>query len=393
MGRSLRALLDAHTMRVCGVMSGTSTDGLDIAVVDIAEQNGHLATTLQLFLTQPYNAAMRETLFALQRAPSLDLLARANVAFGVFTAHAIIAACRAKNVAASSIDLIGSHGHTVVHAPTHQSMFDVNVGGTMQIGSPAAIAAHAGIVTVGDFRVADVALGGQGAPLMPYVDYRLLAHATEGRVALNIGGIANVTLLPAGARPEQVTGYDTGPGNMVIDALCRRLFDRPFDPDGRIAREAHGVDERLLAQLLDDAYFAAPPPKSTGRERYGDAFVGELIDTAAKRSIDSGVLLRTATELTARTIAAQVDRAAGAIGVRTLIVSGGGARNGFLVERLETLLPRIAVRASDTFGLPIDAKDAIGFAVLAFECVRGRAASLPSVTGASRAAVLGTICQ
>jgi anhydro-N-acetylmuramic acid kinase len=393
MGRSLHQLLHAERLRVCGVMSGTSTDGLDIAVVDLREVDGRPLMELTFFVSEPFNDATRSALFALQVAPSLESITRAHVAFGVAIAHAITMACHRHHIDIASIDLVSSHGHTVMHAPERKEALGVRAGGTMQIGAPSAIAATLGIVAVGDFRVSDVALGGQGAPLMPYVDYRLLAAADRGRVALNIGGIANVTVLAPACAAAEVVGFDTGPGNMVIDELCLHFYNKPYDANGEIAAGASGVDEVLLDHLLADPYFHREPPKSTGREQFGSGYVQTLIALGAQRSIAADVLIRTATELTARTIADAIGSSVRGWPSATVIVSGGGAHNHFLMSRLAALLPTCTVERSDAHGLPVDAKEAMGFALLGFECIRGTAASLPSVTGAARAAILGVICQ
>jgi anhydro-N-acetylmuramic acid kinase len=237
-----------------------------------------------------------------------------------------------------------------------------------------------------------MAAGGQGAPLVPMVDFLLLRHEREGRVALNIGGIANITVIPAGARPEEVFGFDTGPGNMVIDALVRHTTEgkKTCDAAGRMA--AHGkAIESLLARLMSFPYFRREPPKSAGREQFGDWFVKEFFLTRRAKHAD---LLRTATELTARTIAQAIERFVfPRVKVHRLIVSGGGAHNRLLVSRLGELLPNLSVDLSDKYGLPVDAKEAIAFAVLADRTLHGLPGNLPSVTGARRPVVLGKLTR
>ena len=238
----------------------------------------------------------------------------------------------------------------------------------MQIGEAAVIAMRTNIATMSDFRVGDMAAGGKGAPLAPFLDYRLFRSDTIGRAALNIGGIANVTVIPAGATPGQVVAFDTGPGNMVMDALCP-----PYDMDGQQAR-AGTVNEELLALLLRDPYYNAPPPKTAGREQYGVEF------------LRSGIDIATAAELTARTIAIAIRRYSW---IEEVIVSGGGAHNGFLMERIRALLPNQKVVTSVEFGVNIDAKEAVLFALLAHESYHSRPCNVPSATGARMAVVLG----
>jgi anhydro-N-acetylmuramic acid kinase len=271
-----------------------------------------------------------------------------------------------------TIELIGSHGQTIFHEGEPAEFLGREIASTLQIGEAAVIAARTGIETIADFRPADIAAGGTGAPLVPFLDYQLFQHPTVARIALNIGGIANITVIPANAGPEDVIAFDTGPGNMVIDALAP-----PFDRDGERAR-AGRVNEALLACLLAEPYYHRDPPKSCGREQYGAEFIRETqVDVA------------TATELTVRTIALAVARYPA---TREVIVSGGGARNTFTMERLRSLLkPRVTTSAE--FGIDPDAKEAILFAVLAYQTYRKRAGNLPSATGARKPAILGKISR
>jgi anhydro-N-acetylmuramic acid kinase len=277
------------------------------------------------------------------------------------------------------------------------------VTSTLQIAEPAVIAERTGVPVAGDFRPADMAAGGQGAPLVPLVDYLLLRDARRGSVALNVGGIANFTVIPAGAKPEQVFGFDTGPGNMIINGLVRHFTGgkKTFDAGGRWAERGR-VLEPLLNELLRYPFFLQVPPKSAGREQFGEPFIKRFfLNHRRGRQED---LLRTATELTARTIADALDRfvlggvqggkrrvAATVPGIDRLIVSGGGAHNRFLVSRLAQILPRLRVQLSDAYGLPVDAKEAIAFAVLADRTMHGLPGNLPTVTGARRTVVLGRI--
>jgi anhydro-N-acetylmuramic acid kinase len=249
------------------------------------------------------------------------------------------------------------------------------------------IAERTGIPVVSDFRPRDIAAGGHGAPLVPFVDYLLFRHRRLGRVALNIGGIANITAIPGGATADQVVAFDTGPGNMVIDALVSEYTKGKlkFDRDGRLAAKGH-VDKRLLDKLLAGSYYRKHPPKTAGREQYGREYVEKLLATGLL-ALD---LIATATALTAATVALAIERFA-PMRVDELIVSGGGARNPRIMDHLAAFLPSVAIATSSDFGIDIDAKEAIAFAILGYQTWRRRASNLPSATGARRAVVLGKI--
>jgi anhydro-N-acetylmuramic acid kinase len=349
-------------MRVAGLISGTSADGIDVAVVDIEETIQVLANK-----TIPYPPEVRNAILSVSNAAThTATIARLNFLLGELFAEAL----QKTGVPLDTIQLIGSHGQTIFHEGEPTEFLGRKIASTMQIGEAAVIAERTGIETIADFRPADIAAGGKGAPLVPFLDYQLFRHPEVARVALNIGGIANVTVIPANARPEDVIAFDTGPGNMVMDALAP-----PFDRDGERAR-AGRVNDALLQKLLADAYYHRDPPKSCGREQYGAEFVR-----------DSGLDVATAMELTVRSIALAIQRYPA---TREVIVSGGGAHNICLMERLRALLkPRVTTSAE--FGIDVDAKEAILFAVLAHETHQRRAGNLPSATGARKAVILGKI--
>jgi len=350
-------------------MSGTSLDGIDVAIVDL---RGSKVSSLA-FRSTPYSRATREAILAVSNAETQTwAISRLNFLLGELYAKAVLETCRAARVPLKSIDLIGLHGQTIFH--------ESGVS-TMQIGESAVVAERTGIRVVSNFRERDIAAGGQGAPLVPYVDYLLFRHRRIGRVALNIGGIANITVISAGAKPEQVIAFDTGPGNMVIDALAsvKTVGRQRYDKDGRIAQSGT-IQPWLLAALLSHPYFAQKPPKSAGREQFGREYVSRLLATR----LPLADLIATATELTARSIARAIPE-----GMHELIVSGGGVHNRHLMNRLRVLLSSMKVVTSSAHGVDPDAKEAIAFAILAREHVRGRPANLPSATGARRAVVLG----
>lgn len=363
-------------MRIAGVMSGTSLDGVDVAVVDIAGKKIRTVT----HATMPYPPATRERILAVSSAADIS---RLNFELGELYAKAVAAACRRGKVPLESLDLVGCHGQTIYHEGGGSR------ANTLQIGEASVIAERLGIPVVSDFRTRDIAAGGQGAPLVPFADFLLLAGAKWNRVALNIGGIANITAIPAGSRPEDVVAFDTGPGNMVVDGLVRRYTGgkRRFDRGGQIARRG-AVNHHLLNELLRDRYYRAAPPKSAGREQFGAAFLERLLATG----LPLPDLIATATALTAATVAEGVERfVRPRMKVDELIVSGGGAHNPQMMAYLAALLPDVALATSADFGVSVDAKEAIAFAVLAYQTWRRRPANLPSATGARRAVVLGKI--
>jgi anhydro-N-acetylmuramic acid kinase len=351
-------------MRIAGLISGTSVDGIDVAVVDIGEGIHVVATA-----TVPYPADVREAILSVSNAAThTATIARLNFLVGELFADAL----RGTGVPLETIELIGSHGQTIFHEGEPVEFLGRRIASTMQIGEAAVIAERTGIQTIADFRPSDIAAGGKGAPLVPFLDYQLFRHPKRARVALNIGGIANITVIPANAKPEDVVAFDTGPGNMVMDAVAP-----PFDRDGDRAR-AGQVNAALLERLLADPYYQRAPPKSSGREQYGDEFV-------RRTKID----IATATELTARTIALAIGRYPD---TREVIVSGGGAHNGYLMERIADLV-RARVATSAEFGIGVDAKEAILFAVLAYETFHRRAGNLPSATGARKPMILGKVSR
>jgi anhydro-N-acetylmuramic acid kinase len=368
-------------MWVCGIMSGTSLDGIDVAIVDI---RGKRVIPVAVH-SVAYPKAVREALLGVSNTMThTAAISRLHALLGELYAEAILAACRVHKLPMKSIDLCGMHGQTIFHEGAPVNYLGHMVASTLQIGDAAMVAERTGLRVISNFRERDIAAGGQGAPLVPYVDYLLFRHRRIGRVALNIGGIANITVLPAGAAREDVIAFDTGPGNMIIDGLVHRLKEgrRTVDRDGRIARRAT-VHMRLLGSMLADPYFALLPPKTTGREQFGREFVSGLIATG----IPIEDLIATATEFSARSIAAAISNYQGT--VTEVIASGGGVRNRWLMERLSDLLPALDLRTSADFGIDAGAKEAIAFAVLAHEFVKKRPANLPSATGAHRAVLLG----
>jgi anhydro-N-acetylmuramic acid kinase len=351
---------------------------------------------LENFTTIPFPAVARAAVLRLaEGAPATTReVSQMNFRLGQIFAQAALSACRKFRVSPRRIELIGSHGQTVYHQGRRDRFLGAAVASTLQIGEPSVIAAETGITTVGDFRPADMAAGGQGAPLVPWADYFLYRDARLGRAALNIGGIANMTAIPRKARPEDVFAFDTGPGNMIVDALVRHFSrgQRQFDRDARMARRGRLLPA-LLNQLMADAYFRLPPPKTAGREQYGTACVQRILEWGRRHRARPEDLVRTTTLLTPLSVVDALNRwVLPRARVQQLIVSGGGAHNPLIMMQLAAALSPIELLTSDGFGVPAGAKEAFAFALLANETIERRPANLPSATGAGRAAILGKVC-
>jgi anhydro-N-acetylmuramic acid kinase len=364
-------------MIVAGIMSGTSLDGIDVAIVNTDDRG----FSVKAFHTTPYPAKVREALLAVSTVADA---ARLSFLLGELYAKAVQSAGRGCGI---RLQLIACHGQTIHHEGAPIGFLGRKIASTMQIGEAAVIAERCGIPVVSDFRPRDIAAGGHGAPLVPYVDYMLFRDKRRGRVALNIGGIANITAIPPKAKPEHVIAFDTGPGNMVIDALAAKATrgKQTYDKDGRLASRGR-LHQALLDKLLAEPYYRRRPPKSAGREQYGREFVERLLATG----LPVEDLITTATVLTAASVALGIRRFVSAP-VDDLIVSGGGAKNPVIMKYLAAFLPGVAIAASSEFGIDPDAKEAIAFALLGYETWRGRPSNLPSATGARRAVLLGKI--
>ena len=375
-----------------GIMSGTSADGIDVALVRCSDR----AATLENFAAFPFPASVREKILELGEGRDVTTgeISQLNFLLGEIFAEAALAACGKFRVSPKRIQAIGSHGQTVFHQGAASPFCGRRVASTMQIGDPSVIAIRTGITTVGDFRPADMAAGGQGAPLVPFVDYMVYGDKKIGRAALNIGGIANVTAIPADARMEDVFAFDTGPGNMAIDALVQNFTNgrRKFDRNAGMARRGELLPD-LLQLLLRDRYFTRTPPKTAGREQYGENYVRSLLAHREARGARPEDVVRTATILTSLSI---VDAFHRFIFPRTkiteLIISGGGARNPLLMAQIEAGLKGVRIRDSSEFGVSGEAKEAFAFAVLAYNTLRKRPANAPGATGARKAVVLGKVC-
>ncbi|MFZ3200195.1 MAG: anhydro-N-acetylmuramic acid kinase [Candidatus Acidiferrales bacterium] len=381
-------------MRVLGIMSGTSADGIDVALARISGAPPRIAATLERHHRVPFSRRVRETILRLANggATTAAELGELDFRLGKEFAEAVIGACRRWRVPLRKISVIGSHGQTIHHQGSNRwSRAGWRMASTLQIGEPNIIAERTGIPTIADFRPADMAAGGQGAPLVPFLDYLLYRHAQLGRVALNIGGIANVTVIPAGARPEDVFAFDSGPGNMIVDALAERITRgrATYDRDARMALKGRTISE-LLTRLMREKYLRKKPPKTAGREEFGLAYMEQLLAWGKAHHAEPVDLLRTAAVFTAFSIADAFRRfILPRAKVDELIVAGGGTRNPLIMAQLAAALPGIEILPSSRFGVPEEAKEAFAFAVLAYEAYHGRANNLPSATGARHAVVMG----
>lgn len=377
-------------MRLIGLMSGTSLDGVDAALVDV-EGSGTEDVRIHVLhaLTAPYADEQRRAIHDAIVAGTAEALCGLHADLGEWLANAALAVCREAGVDVGTVDAIGSHGQTVWHRPPA----DGRRGATLQMGDAATIAERTGCPVVSDFRTRDVAAGGQGAPLVPWTDQLLFAVPDRARALQNLGGIGNVTRVPPRGSTEPVFAFDTGPANSLIDAAVEIATGgrHRFDRDGRLAARGR-VDETLLAELLRHPYFAAEPPKSTGREVFGRPFVERLVEATAPEGDQEWMdLVATLTELTARTVADAYARWVIPRGVDEVVLTGGGARNPVLADRIRALLHPLPVLDGSALDVDPDAKEAVAFAVLAWAHLRGIPANLPSATGAAGPRVLGSL--
>lgn len=382
-------------MIVAGVMSGTSADGINVALIRIA--NSSLAKTSGLdfkllgHAEDPYPKNVRDFVLSAMNSTQASVadLSRLNFLLGELYAEAVLAAQRKFRVRA---ELVGCHGQTLYHQGDPAPFLRHKVAVTWQTGEAAVIAARLRVPVVSDFRPADMAAGGKGAPLVPFLDFLLYRDARIGRIAQNIGGIANLTAIPAGASPREVIAFDTGPGNMVMDAVTERLFHRPCDRDGQIAAGGSVLD-RVVADILHTSFFRRQPPKTAGREEFGREFVREFIRRCGR--VNAADIMATATALTAKSVADAIQRFVlrGRGSYREFIASGGGIRNATLIAMLANELRPLGlqIRFSDEFGMPSEAKEAAAFALLAYQTWRRQPSNVPAATGAKRPAILGKI--
>jgi anhydro-N-acetylmuramic acid kinase len=404
------------SLLVLGLMSGTSADGIDIALAEISGAPPKLNAKLLNHTSVDFPPQVRKEILRIAEqtpTPAGDL-SQLNFRLGEIYAEASLTACKRFRVSRAKITILGNHGQTIFHQGQPVQYLGRPTASTLQIGDGNVIAARTGITTVSDFRPADIALGGQGAPLVPYADYLLYRHAKLGRVSLNLGGIANITVLPAACKPSQVFAFDTGPANILMDALVQHFTRgrQRFDRDAKLAQSGRAVPA-LIDELMHDPYLAQKPPKSTGREYYGTAYVKNLLAAARHHNVRPADLVRAVTIFTSLSVIDALNRfVLPKYKIDQLIVSGGGAKNPLIMAQLEAALsvgaqhaaphvrkiapPRrashsIEILPSDDLGVPTAAKEAFAFALMAYETFHQRPSNLPSATGASGPAILGKI--
>jgi anhydro-N-acetylmuramic acid kinase len=376
---------------VAGVMSGTSADGVDVAVVSIQGRGSYLSFDLLLHDHWEYPRPIREAVLAAMNANKISVaeLSRLNFRLGEFYAEAVSKA--QKKASPAKLDLVGCHGQTLYHQGTAALYLGKQIACTWQTGEGSVVAARLGVPVVSDFRPADMAAGGKGAPLVPFLDYAIFRSKNKGRIVQNIGGIANLTAIPADGMPSDILAFDTGPGNMVIDRLMQMLFKKNYDRDGGVASSGT-VLQPVLEKSLDAAYFKLKPPKTAGREEFGSGYAQAFLRRCGRAA--KADVIATATALTAASMAHALKRFVLNRGnYREWVVSGGGTKNAALMGMLKKEAENLGMwlRHSDDFGIPSQAKEAVAFALLAYQTFNGLPGNVPSATGAKRPAVLGKI--
>ena len=379
---------------IIGLMSGTSTDGIDAILLRV-NGNGLSTTFTQIgFSTFPFRPSLKKRLLEVQDllSVSLEEISRLHFIMGEVFASAALKLCAQCSISPGKIDIIGSHGHTVAHFPASKKIAGYSSGATMQIGDPSVIAQRTSIITVGDFRAADIAAGGEGAPLVPYFDYLTLRSSKESRGLLNIGGIANLTVIPGACTPDDVYAFDTGPGNMVIDHLMQILFKKRMDKNGRTAAGGK-ISKPLLRWLKAHPFLKKTPPRSTGREEFGPAFGNRIMKKNEVLKLSPHDILSTVSSFTAEAVALSYRKFVDSkTPLRRIITAGGGLHNAFIMDELSRLLPGIKIESIAGYGITPDAKEAVAFAILANETIHGHPSNLRNATGARENVVLGKIC-
>lgn len=383
----------AHPRTVAGIMTGTSLDGIDSAIATFSQgTNGHKLTVLSTQFSD-YPDLIRDTISAvIEKKRPVAEIAALNVDLATLYDSSVRACCAAAGLPVSSLDAVGIHGQTVWHNPPASRRDKKRISttpSTLQLGSGSALSQLLGVPVVSDFRTADVAAGGQGAPLVPIFDKEFFSREHESVGILNIGGISNITFLPQRGSDTPVLAFDTGPGNMLIDAATRLFFGKIFDESGRIANAGVTIPG-ILQRCMEHEFIGRQPPKSTGREMYGKAFLESILGSIRLPSTPGEDIVRTMTEFTAASIARNVSLFGG--NIRLIVASGGGIRNATLMNLLAQRLSNVELTTTDeAIGLPSDFKEALCFAYLAYRALGGLPGNIPSVTGASRACVLGSV--
>lgn len=376
-------------MLVAGIMSGTSADGINVALVRLMGRGFNTRLELVAHREFAYPLPVRKAVLAAMNASKASVADLSRLSFLLAELYSE-AVAKTQAEAGLRVDLVGCHGQTLYHQGEAAAYLGRKITCTWQTGEGSVIAARLGVPVVSDFRPADMAYGGKGAPLVPFLDYVLFRNRKRGRIVQNIGGIGNLTAIPAGAKPEQVVAFDTGPGNMVMDQVAEALFGKPYDKDGRFAAKGAPLDN-IISEALRASFFRRKPPKTAGREEFGREFVRWLLSRSGRA--DKHDIIATATMLTARSIGVAVKSASQNVKFDDYLVSGGGADNPTLLSMIAGELEplKLTISRTDEHGLPSDAKEAAAFALLAYETWHRQPSNIPSATGAARPAVLGKI--
>lgn len=381
-------LRSKETRRIIGLMSGTSADGITAALADISGTGASADVNLVGYKTYPYTTEVKEEVFNLFKPGygTVQDVCEMNTVLGEAFANAVNDLITDLRVTEKEIDLVGSHGQTIWHQPEAEPISGYNSRSTLQIGEPTVISEKTGLPIISDFRKADMAVGGEGAPLTPYLDYVLHRDPDENRVLQNLGGIANLTYLSAGASVDQVVAFDTGPGNMIIDALMKRYTGESHDADGSTASRGD-VNQILLNELMDHPYYKLKPPKTTGREVFGEQYSDIIAERSEQLHLSLEDLIATVTRLTVETIIDSYETHLSGE-VDAVYVSGGGSKNPVIVEGLRD---RCSAPVYDysTLGIPSEAKEALLISLLANEYIMGAPSNILSATGAKRNVILG----
>lgn len=375
-------------MFAVGLMSGTSLDGIDAALVEIYGQGKNTKVNLIEFITLSLPSDVKEEIkiACSEEKSSVDLICSLNFKLGYLFADATKKVCEKAGMNIEKLDFIASHGQTIYHLPKNKGNL---VNSTLQIGEPAVIAYETGIKVISNFRVMDMASGGEGAPLVPYSEYVIYGSNDENVALQNIGGIGNVTVIPKGGDIDRIFAFDTGPGNMIIDEVCLRLFNLAYDADGKIAASGK-VQEDMLEDLMAHPYIYSIPPKTTGREDFGQQFVDKLLNRYSERSSED--ILATVTMFTAKSIAENYKKfILDKINLNKVVIGGGGAHNKTLLAYLREELPNTTIVTQDDIGLSSDAKEAVAFVIMGNETLHSSFSNVPSATGAREKVILGNI--
>lgn len=379
---------------VIGLMSGTSVDGIDAALVEVKGNGVNTKFRELFFKTYPYPKGLKELILknSLKETSNVEDICRLNFLIGKLFAKAATKLCKDFGISITQVDLIGSHGQTIHHLPVEKKLFGEKIKSTLQIGDPSVIAKLTGVVTVGDFRIGDMALNGEGAPLVPYFDFLAFRSDKTNRALLNIGGISNITLLKKNAAIDDVIAFDTGPGNILIDLLVKKFFNKKFDKDGKIASSGK-INERLFKKIIElDDFINRKPPKSTGRERYNEEFLIKVLNDF--RSLQPKDIVATFSEYTAYAVFYNYHKFLKRYSeISELLVSGGGSNNPYIMKALQKYFgEKVKVKKVETDNFSVDSKEAVCFAIFANETISENPINIPSVTGATSKTILGKIC-